>query len=153
MESVEYVTADPTCSLVQNVYPVSVKINDIILLRNNPCKIIDTSVCKTGKHGHTKFHFIGYDIFTGKRYEDIFMGHQFAEQPIVVKTNMKLLFIDDDGYTQLLNNDTLRTKEDLYVTDNDLLQKIKQAFNQNKEITVVVLSAMNHEMIIDYIPI
>lgn len=40
-------------------------------LQSRPCKIVDMSTSKTGKHGHAKVHLVGLDIFTGKKYEDI----------------------------------------------------------------------------------
>lgn len=36
-----------------------------------PCKIVEMSTSKTGKHGHAKVHLVALDIFTGKKYEDI----------------------------------------------------------------------------------
>ena len=31
-----------------------------------PCKIVEMSTSKTGKHGHAKVHMVAIDIFTGK---------------------------------------------------------------------------------------
>ena len=45
------------------------KNNDIVLIKGKPCKIVDMFVSKPGKHGHSKIHFVGLDIFTGNRYE------------------------------------------------------------------------------------
>ena len=36
-----------------------------------PCKIVEMSTSKTGKHGHAKVHLVALDIFTQKKYEDI----------------------------------------------------------------------------------
>lgn len=45
--------------------------NGFVLLKGFPCKIVDMSTSKTGKHGHAKVNITGVDIFTGKKYEDI----------------------------------------------------------------------------------
>jgi hypothetical protein len=36
-----------------------------------PGQVVDVATSKTGKHGHAKCHFVGVDIFTGKKYEDL----------------------------------------------------------------------------------
>lgn len=44
------------------------KISDWLKLKfiqNRPCKIVEMSTSKTGKHGHAKVHMVALDIFTG----------------------------------------------------------------------------------------
>lgn len=41
------------------------------MLKQFPCKIVETAIAQPGKHGHSKIHFIGLDIFTGKKHEEI----------------------------------------------------------------------------------
>merc|ERR1712166_1401539 len=42
-----------------------------IVVKGRPCKVVDVSTSKTGKHGHAKCHFVTIDIFTGKKLEEL----------------------------------------------------------------------------------
>ena len=49
----------------------SLRKNGHVMIKSRPCKIVEMSTSKTGKHGHAKVHLVGIDIYTGKKYEDI----------------------------------------------------------------------------------
>ena len=42
--------------------------NGYVVMKGRPCKIVDMSTSKTGKHGHAKVNLTGIDIFTNKKY-------------------------------------------------------------------------------------
>merc|ERR1712054_199752 len=49
----------------------SIKKNGYVVIKDRPCKVVETSTSKTGKHGHAKVHMVAIDIFTGKKLEEI----------------------------------------------------------------------------------
>ncbi len=37
------------------------------MIKGRPCKIVEMSTSKTGKHGHAKVNMVAIDIFTGEQ--------------------------------------------------------------------------------------
>lgn len=62
-----------------------------------PCKIIEVTTSKTGKHGHAKAHITCTDIFTDKKYEINEPTSHNLMCPNVGKEEYPLVDMDDEG--------------------------------------------------------
>lgn len=65
--------------------------NGYVVIKGRPCKIVDMSTSKTGKHGHAKVHLTALDIFTGKKLEDLSPSTHNMEVPNVVRKEYQLV--------------------------------------------------------------
>merc|ERR1719473_817757 len=84
------------------------------MIKEHPCKIVELSSSKTGKHGHAKVHFVGIDIFTGKKYEDICPASHNMEVPFVKRSEYILSMVDEkDGSVSVLDLTTSQIRSDL----------------------------------------
>ena len=63
--------------------------------QGRPCKIVEMSTSKTGKHGHAKVHMVALDIFTNKKYEDICPSTHNMDVPNVSRKDYQLIDVDD----------------------------------------------------------
>ncbi|POY72835.1 putative 3-deoxy-7-phosphoheptulonate synthase [Rhodotorula taiwanensis] len=117
--------------------------NGHVVIKGRPCKIIDMSTSKTGKHGHAKVHLVATDIFTGKKLEDLSPSTHNMDVPNVVRQEYTVMNIDD-GFLNLLTADG-GEKNDVKVPDSDVGKEIETAFEDGKDITVTVVSAMGEE--------
>merc|ERR1712098_330863 len=68
-----------------------------VMIKNRPCKIVEMSTSKTGKHGHAKVHMVALDIFTGKKLEDICPSTHNLEVPNVKRRDFSLLTLTTDS--------------------------------------------------------
>ena len=55
------------------------------MLKGFPCKVIEYSTAKPGKHGSAKATIVGVDIFTNKKHEDTAPTSATVQIPIVKK--------------------------------------------------------------------
>jgi translation initiation factor 5A len=120
-----------------------VRKNAYIVIKNRPCKVVDVSTSKTGKHGHAKCAFVAVDIFTGKKMEDLSPSSHNVDVPHVSRTDYTLLDIGDDGFVSLMTEGG-DTKDDLQLpSGTDEAEKlavlIKQDFDAGKELMVSVM--------------
>ncbi|XP_047488766.1 eukaryotic translation initiation factor 5A-1-like isoform X1 [Penaeus chinensis] len=133
-----------------NVYPAqcsSLRKNGHVVIKGRACKIVEMSTSKTGKHGHAKVHLIGIDLFTGKKYEDICPSTHNMDVPVVKRADYQLIDISDDGYLSLMK-DTGELRDDIRLPDGDLGSDIKNKFENNEDLLLTVLAAMEEEMVV-----
>ncbi|KIO26384.1 hypothetical protein M407DRAFT_201650 [Tulasnella calospora MUT 4182] len=122
--------------------------NGHVVIKGRPCKIIDMSTSKTGKHGHAKVHLIATDIFTGKKLEDICPSTHNMDVPNVSRNEFLLVNIDD-GFLNLMDGDG-KEKNDVKVPEGELGTGITADFEAGKELMISIIAAMGEEQAISY---
>uniref|UniRef100_A0A7S3UHX2 Eukaryotic translation initiation factor 5A n=1 Tax=Picocystis salinarum TaxID=88271 RepID=A0A7S3UHX2_9CHLO len=144
----QFESADAGASTTFPMQAGNIRKNGHIVIKNRPCKVVDVSTSKTGKHGHAKCHFVAIDIFTGKKLEDLQPSSHNAMVPHVKRTEYQLLDIDEeDGFVSLMTEDG-DTKDDLKMpNDADLAKQITESFEAGNDVYVIVVSAMDEEAI------
>lgn len=122
--------------------------NGFVMIKGRPCKVMEMSTSKTGKHGHAKVHLVALDIFTGKKYEDLCPSTHNIDVPNVTRNDFQLIDISDDGFVTLMN-DKGDTRQDLRLPEGELGDKIRQEFgNDEGNVIVTVMAAVGEEAII-----
>lgn len=152
-DDMTFETVDAGASHTVPMQAGSIKKNGHVMLKGQPCKVVDYSTSKTGKHGHAKAHIVGLDIFTSKKYEDICPTSHNMEVPIVKRAEHQLIDISEDGYVSLLLGNG-ETKDDLMLPKDpdgaydEVATQIKSMFKEEKSILVSVLTACGQEKIV-----
>ncbi|KAI8974500.1 eukaryotic translation initiation factor 5A [Pilobolus umbonatus] len=122
--------------------------NGHVVIKGRPCKIVDMSTSKTGKHGHAKVHLVGVDIFTNKKYEDLCPSTHNMDVPNVNRVEYQLINIDD-GFLSLMLGDG-STKDDVKLPEGELGEKIEEDFDEGKDLLITVVSSMGEEHCLAY---
>jgi len=147
-DDTEFAAANAGSSKTYPVQCSALRKNGYVMIKSRPCKVIEMSTSKTGKHGHAKVHLIGLDIFTSKKYEDLCPSTHNIDVPHVNRSDFQLIDISDDGFATLMN-DKGDTRDDLKIPDGELGQKIRDEFGkEDMTVIVTVMSAVGEESII-----
>ncbi|PNY23997.1 Eukaryotic translation initiation factor 5A, partial [Tolypocladium capitatum] len=146
---VTFDSADAGASLTFPMQCSALRKNGFVVIKGRPCKIVDMSTSKTGKHGHAKVHLVALDIFTNKKYEDLSPSTHNMDVPNVSRREYQLLDISDDGFLSLMNDDG-DTKDDVRMPDGEIGEKITKLFKvEEKDTNVVVLTSMGEEAAVE----
>jgi translation initiation factor 5A len=123
-----------------------------MMIKGKPCKVLNISVSKTGKHGHAKCNFTATDIFTGKKYEDMIPSSHGTTVPIVNKSEWEIIDIGDaDELTLMDEGGNQKTDLNLPTFPEGLGEEIREAWNGGEnQVMVSVQSAVGIEQVIGY---
>merc|ERR1719213_1410633 len=99
--------------------------NGHVMIKGRPCKIVEMSTSKTGKHGHAKVHMVALDIFTGKKLEDICPSTHNMNVPNVTRKDYQFLDVED-GFASMMD-DNGETKDDLKLPKTILVKRSEKS--------------------------
>jgi len=120
--------------------------NGYCMMKGHPCKIVDMSTSKTGKHGHAKVNMVGIDIFDGKKYEDMSPSTHNMEVPNVNRKEYTLIDVTEEGFLSLMD-EAGEVRDDLHCNHNaELMAEIQKKFDAGDEMMITVLQAMGKEV-------
>ena len=146
-------TFEAVDSGASNTYPASagsLKKGDFVCIKGHPCKIIEITTSKTGKHGHAKANITAIDIFNGKKLEEVAPSSHSLPAPFVKTQAYQLLDIGHDGRLSLMDDEG-ETREDLNMPeDEELASKLKEDFDAGKTLNVVITAAMGIEQLMSF---
>ena len=123
----------------------SLRKGGFVLIKDKPCKIVEMSSSKTGKHGHAKIHFVALNIFDDKKCEDICPSTHNMQVPNVTRKECQAIGADtDDGFISIIYDDDQREIK----AEPDVVEKVDEYINTEGSCLVTVLAAMGKEKII-----
>ncbi|MHA2407084.1 MAG: translation initiation factor IF-5A [Candidatus Ranarchaeia archaeon] len=75
----------------------SLKKGSYLINNNEPCRVVDTTHSKSGKHGHAKVRIVSIGLFTGKKYDTVHPVDERMDSPGIDKRNAQVLTLMSDS--------------------------------------------------------
>lgn len=95
-----------------------------IVIDGEPCRIVEITRAKTGKHGSAKAHVVAIGIFSGTRKTIVAPVDQRVEVPIVAKKTAQVIALLGNR-VQLMDLETYETFEAELPEEADIVSKLR----------------------------
>lgn len=153
VEVEEFETTDAGAAKTIPTQCSALRKNGYVVIKNRPCKIVEMSTSKTGKHGHAKIHLTALDIFNNRKLEDICPSTHNMLVPHVLRREYDCLDIDEDGFMDLIDQEG-GCRQDLKINDlcnvksvEEVKAMIKKIDTDSQVVQATVWSAMDEEIV------
>jgi len=100
------------------------KVGSFIVIDGEPCRIVEITKAKTGKHGSAKAHVVAIGIFSGSKKTLVAPVSQRVEVPIIDKRTAQVLAVMGDT-VQLMDMETYETFEVEMPEEEEIRSKLQ----------------------------
>ena len=99
------------------------RVGSYIVIDGEPCRIVEMSKAKTGKHGSAKAHVVAIGIFSGSKKTLVAPVSQRVEVPIIDKRTGQILAITGNTL-QVMDLETFETFEMEIPKEEEIASKL-----------------------------
>lgn len=146
----EFETGDAGAGLTYPVQAGNLKKNSHIVINGHPCKVLEISVAKTGKHGHAKANISAVCILTGKKMEDSCPSSHNVDAPFIKKYEGELVDIDEEGFCSYMDEKGEIKEIPLPTDGEDYVEELKKANADGKNIMISIIEAMGQSKVVAF---
>ncbi|MCI4457254.1 MAG: translation initiation factor IF-5A [Desulfurococcaceae archaeon] len=99
------------------------KEGSFVVIDGEPCRVVEISKAKTGKHGSAKAHVVAISLFTGARKTMVAPVDTRVEVPIIDKRIGQIIALTGST-VQIMDSETYETFEVSLPTDQELVKRL-----------------------------
>ncbi len=100
------------------------KVGSYVVIDNEPCRVVDITKAKTGKHGSAKANVVAVSIFSGAKKTLMAPVDQQVEVPMIDK-RVGQVIADMGDKLQLMDMESFETFDIEKPTEDEIANKIK----------------------------
>jgi translation initiation factor 5A (eIF-5A) len=100
------------------------KVGSYVVIDGEPCRVVDITKAKTGKHGSAKANVVAIGIFTGQKRTIMAPVDQQVEVPIIEK-HVGQILADKGDTVQIMDLETYETFDIERPKEPELADKIR----------------------------
>lgn len=97
----------------------SIKVGSFVMVENEPCKIVDYSKSKPGKHGSAKARVVAIGVFDGVKRSFVKPVDSNVEVPLIEKRSGQVISLQPSA-VQLMDLETFEVFDAPYPEETDL---------------------------------
>jgi translation initiation factor 5A len=101
----------------------SIKVGSYVMIENEPCRIVDYSKSKPGKHGAAKARVVAIGVFDGVKRSFVKPVDSNVEVPLIEKRSGQVISLQPSA-AQLMDLETYEVFEAPYPQEQDLKSRL-----------------------------